>query len=126
MTPEEIAELKQLAEEAQKDVQVNGWYSARAFRDALAYQAGTPFEAEYLAAADPATILRLIAHVEELDARLSAVREERKRARDHGLRLQARIDRALSPACIDYGHMDIALERVREALSAPNEGDSDE
>ena len=112
MTPEEIAELKQLAEEAQKDVQVNGWYSARAFRDALVYQAGTPFEAEYLAAADPATILRLIAHVEKVTEQLDE--------------LQDLNDRALDEFDCD-GHLDTrGMRDVIRILSTPSEGGSNE
>lgn len=65
-------------------------------------------DAEFIAAANPATILALLDEVESLRARAE--------------RAEAAIADALEPRNIGYGHIDLALERVGAVLRAYNEG----
>ena len=113
MTPDEIAELKRLAEASHEVDSICEWYSPEACEDFDV----EPVDAVFIAAMKPETILRLIAHVEALQSKIRQTAYEHLRTLDELADAQARIDRALSPACIDYGHMDVALERVREALT---------
>ena len=112
MTPEEIADLKRLAEAANVD-SGEPWYG----RTWLDINGIYDQDADFVAAIKPETILRLIAHVEALQSKIRQTAYEHLPTLDELADAQARIDRALSPACIDYGHMDVALERVREALT---------
>ena len=104
MTPEELAELKRLAEAANEDTVA--WYSEREFQSGFTlWQA----DAAYAHAADPATILRLIAHIEELEERLDEAEGD-----------LVALDEELSR--LNEEMADDALA----ALSAPSAGGSDE
>ena len=92
MTPEEITELKRLAEAS---VEGAGWEPWFEVEDIGVYACMERFDAEYIAAADPATILRLIAHVEEITEDYERAREWADHWEAAAREAQARIDRAL-------------------------------
>ena len=101
MTPEEIAELKRLAEASQAVNPVAEWYSLESCEDFDVL----PVDAVFIATVTPKTILSLIAHAEDL---------------------QARIDRALVVANDPGARSSVALSAVRELLSGLDEEHSNE
>ena len=119
MTPEEIADLKRLAEAANVD-SGEPWYG----RTWLDINGIYDQDADFVAAIKPETILRLIAHVEELKADRNKTAVALAHAVLRADHAEARIDRALAVAHDPGARSSVALSAVRETLSAPSEGEA--
>lgn len=115
---DEEKELKRLAEGADKEKwrtysqdrryveNENGDSIAEAFVGSGSGYAARVANAEYIAAADPATVLRLLARIEELEATVAV-------AQDNGLERAAR---AVESAPASFNRNDLA-ERIRKMKS---------